>query len=53
MVNQGKSPRKVVEFTLNVSIKRSRASDDDSKGAKPAAAKTGTTAGTTAGASKP
>jgi type IV pilus assembly protein PilN len=53
MVNQGKSPRKVVEFTLNVSIKRSRASDDDVKGAKPAAAKMGTTAGTTAGASKP
>jgi type IV pilus assembly protein PilN len=41
--------RKVVEFTLNVSIKRSRASDDDAKGGKPSAAKTGATAG----ASKP
>ena len=49
MVNQGKTPRKVVEFTLNVSIKRSRTNDDDGKGGKPAAAKTGATAG----ASKP
>jgi len=39
--------RKVVEFTLNVSIKRSRASDDDAKGGKPSAAKTGATAGAT------
>jgi type IV pilus assembly protein PilN len=53
MVNQGKTPRKVVEFTLNVSIKRSRASDDDGKGGKPSAARMGTTAGATAGASKP
>jgi len=47
MVTQGKTPRKVVEFTLNVSIKRSRASDDDAKGGKPSAAKTGATAGAT------
>jgi len=53
MVTQGKTPRKVVEFTLNVSIKRSRASDDDSKGGKPTAAKLGATAGATAGATKP
>jgi len=46
---QSKTGRKVVEFTLNVSIKRSRASDDDAKGGKPAAAKLGATAG----ASKP
>jgi type IV pilus assembly protein PilN len=39
---QSKTGRKVVEFTLNVAIKRARGSDDD-KDAKPAAVKTGGT----------
>ena len=34
---QSKTGRKVVEFTLNVAIKRARANDDDGKGGKPAA----------------
>jgi type IV pilus assembly protein PilN len=38
---QSKTGRKVVEFTLNVAIKRARESDDD----KPASAKTGANAG--------
>jgi type IV pilus assembly protein PilN len=37
---QSKTGRKVVEFTLNVAIKRARADDDD-KDTKPPAAKTG------------
>jgi type IV pilus assembly protein PilN len=41
---QGKTGRKVVEFTLNVAIKRARASDDD---AKPATTKTANSAGGT------
>jgi type IV pilus assembly protein PilN len=41
---QNKTGRKVVEFTLFVSIKRARQSDDDGK---PSAAKTGKTAGGT------
>ena len=38
---QSKTGRKVVEFTLNVAIKRARADDDDGKGGKPAAPKPG------------
>jgi len=34
---QSKTGRKVVEFTLNVAIKRARADDNDGKGGKPAA----------------
>jgi type IV pilus assembly protein PilN len=41
---QGKTGRKVVEFTLNVAIKRARASDDD---ARPATTKTANSAGGT------
>ena len=43
---QSKTGRKVVEFTLNVAIKRARQNDDDGK---PAAAKKGANAATTAG----
>ena len=42
---QSKTGRKVVEFTLNVAIKRARAEDDD-KDAKPSTAKSGNSAGT-------
>ena len=38
---QSKTGRKVVEFTLNVAIKRARADDDDGKGGKPAASTPG------------
>jgi type IV pilus assembly protein PilN len=38
---QSKTGRKVVEFTLNVAIKRARADEDDGKGAKPAVPKPG------------
>jgi type IV pilus assembly protein PilN len=38
---QSKTGRKVVEFTLNVAIKRARADDDDGKGAKPATLRPG------------
>ena len=42
---QSKTGRKVVEFTLNVAIKRARAEDDD-KDARPSTAKSGNSAGT-------
>ncbi len=42
---QSKTGRKVVEFTLNVAIKRARAEDDD-KDAKPSTTKSGNSAGT-------
>ena len=42
---QSKTGRKVVEFTLNVAIKRARAEDDD-KDAKPSTAKSANSAGT-------
>ena len=46
---QSKTGRKVVEFTLNVAIKRARRDDDDARAGKPSAAKTGANAATTAG----
>jgi type IV pilus assembly protein PilN len=46
---QSKTGRKVVEFTLNVSIKRARQNDDDAKAGKPSTAKTSTNAAPTAG----